>query len=105
MCTSIALRTDRLPAPFALRRVHLVRRPNADVQFAQLLLGDRRGRLDKQVLSTLGLWKRNHIADLLDAGHQRDKAIEAEGDAAMRWRAVLQRLEQETEFALLVLRA
>ena len=41
--------------------------------------------------------KGDHVADRLGARHQRDDAVEAEGDAAVRRRAVLQRVEQEAE--------
>jgi hypothetical protein len=36
-------------------------------------------------------------------GHQRDQAVQAEGQAAVRRRAVLQRVEQEAELGLRVL--
>ena len=38
--------------------------PHADVQVAQLLLGDGRRRVDQQVLAALRLGERDHVADL-----------------------------------------
>src|SRR5205809_3999272 len=74
-----------------------------DVQVAQLLLSHRRRRLDQQILCALRLRESDHVADLLDAGHQRDEPVEAEGDAAVRRRAVLQRFEQKAELLPLLL--
>lgn len=39
---------------------------------------------------------------LIDAGHPRDHAIDAERNAALRGCAVLQRVEQEAEFLALI---
>jgi hypothetical protein len=38
---------------------------------------------------------------MLGLGHQRHQAVQAEGQAAVRRRAVLQRVEQEAELDLL----
>ena len=46
-------------------------------------------------------WEGDHVADRLGAGHQHDQAVQAEGQAAVRRRAVLQRVEQEAELAWL----
>jgi hypothetical protein len=70
------------------------------VQLAQLLLVHRRRRLGQQALGALGLGEGDHVADRLGAGHQRDDAVQAEGQAAVRRRAVLQRVEQEAELGL-----
>ena len=75
------------------------------MQFAQLLLTDSRRSADQQVLPALRLGESDDVANLIDASHQRHHAIDAEGDAAMRRRAVLQRVEQEAEFLLLILLA
>src|SRR5258707_414871 len=72
-------------------------RARADMQLAQLLLFDRRRSMGEQVLRALRLGKGDHVADRLGAGHHGDDAIETEGDASVRRRAVLQRLEQESE--------
>ena len=69
----------------------------ADVQLAQLLLVDRARRVGEQVLGALRLRERDHVAQRLGPGHQHDEAVEADGDAAVRRRAVLQRVEQEAE--------
>src|SRR5258706_11183386 len=79
-------------------------RANADMQLAQLLLVDRRRSMGEQVLRALRLGKGDHVADRLGAGHHGDDAIETEGDASVRRRAVLQRLEQESELLLGFLR-
>src|SRR5712675_2259657 len=78
----------------------ILRRAKADMRLAQLLLVDRRRSVREQVLRALGLGKGDHVADGFRAGHHRDDAIEAEGDASVRRRAVLQRLEQESELLL-----
>src|SRR3982074_3518724 len=73
------------------------------MQFAQLLLTDRRRSADKQVLPALRLGEGDDVANLIDASHQRHHAVDAEGDAAMRRRAVFQRVEQAAELLLLSL--
>jgi hypothetical protein len=75
----------------------------ADVQFAQLLLVDAARRVGQQALGALGLGEGDHVADRLGAGHHGDDAVEAEGQAAVRRRAVLERVEQEAELGLLLL--
>ena len=62
-------------------------------------------RVDEQVLAALRLRERDHVADRFGAAHQRRDAVEAERDAAVRRRAVGERVEQEAELAPLVLRA
>src|SRR5258706_2299984 len=80
----------------------LFRFSQRDVQLAQLALGDRRRRAGDEVLAALRLRECDHVADRIGADHQRHQPVEAEGDAAMGRRAVLQRLQQEAEFGLLV---
>jgi hypothetical protein len=58
------------------------------------------GRVGQQALRALRLREGDDVADRLGAGHQRDDAVQAEGDAAVRRRAVLQRVEQEAELDL-----
>src|SRR5258708_1423542 len=77
-----------------------LRLAQADVQLAQLLLVHRRRRVREQVLRALGFWKGDDVADRFGAGHHRDDAVEAERDAAVRRRAVLERVQQEAEFLL-----
>src|SRR5881409_279877 len=71
-----------------------------NVQLAQLLLVHRRRSMREQILRALGLGKGDDVADRLAAGHHRDDAVQAEGDAAVRRCAVLQRFEQEPELVL-----
>src|SRR5438067_2193802 len=71
--------------PSGRRRV-----PQADVQFAQLLLVHRAGRLRQQVLRALRLRKSDHVAQAFGTRHQHDETVQADGDAAVRRRAVLQ---------------
>src|SRR6267143_2483472 len=77
-----------------------LRLAQANVQLAQLLLVHRRRSMREQVLRALGLGKGDDVADRLAARHHGDDAIEAEGDAPVRRRAVLERLQQEPEFLL-----
>ena len=77
-----------------------VRRAHLDVQVAQLLLGrPALGASTSRSWPRCVFGKRDHVADRLDAGHHRDHAVEAERDAAVRRRAVRQRVEQEAELA------
>src|SRR5258708_1997466 len=91
---------------FAASLIHLafmrsaLRLAQANVQLAQLLLVHRRRSMREQILRALGLGKGDDVADRLAAGHHRDDAVQAEGDAPVRRRAVLQRLEQKAEFLL-----
>src|SRR5262245_42007472 len=77
--------------------------PQTDVQLAQLLLGRRRRRAGEQVLPALRLGESDNIPDGVDAGHQRHEAVEAERDAAVRRRSVLERVEEEAELGALLL--
>src|ERR1700752_3201064 len=72
----------------------------AHVQLTQLLVIDRARRMREQVLRALGLGEGDHVADRIGLGHQRHQAIQAEGQAAMRRGAVLERVEQEAELGL-----
>src|SRR5690606_39690554 len=86
-----------LPPPPAIA---LFLRPYLDVHFRQLRVADRRRRAGHQALRRSGLRECDHVADRLGAGHQRGDAVDAEGDATVRGRAIAQRLEQEAEFRL-----
>src|SRR5216683_1228348 len=77
-----------------------LRLAQANVQLAQLLLVHRRRSMREQVLRALRLGEGDHLADGFGARHHGDDAIEAEGDASVRRRAVLERLQQEPEFLL-----
>src|SRR5664279_4060530 len=67
-----------------------LRAAQADVQLAQLLLVDRTGRVGEEVLRALRLREGDHVAQRLCVDEQHDEAVEADGDAAVRRRAVLQ---------------
>src|SRR5258708_15438126 len=69
--------------------------PQAQVQLAQLLLGDRGRGAGEEVLAALGLRERDDIADRVGARHESHHAVEAERDAAVRRRAVLQGVQEE----------
>src|SRR5438874_1248168 len=77
---------------------------HANVQLAQLLLADRRRRVDEQILAALRFGKCDDVANRIGAAHQRNGAIEPERDAAMRWSAVLERIQQKAEFPPLIFR-
>ena len=64
---------------------------------SQLLRVDRRRRVGHQVHGGRRLRERDHLADRALARQDRDDAVEAERDAAVRRRAVLERLEEEAE--------
>src|SRR5262245_41800473 len=76
-----------------------------DVQLAQLRLVDPARCSGQQVLRALRLRECDHVANRIRLGHHRDDAVEPERDAAMRRRAVLQRIEQEAELGLRLLGA
>ncbi|KAG1241167.1 hypothetical protein G6F68_016956 [Rhizopus microsporus] len=67
------------------------------MQFFQLLLVHFRRCIGQQILRALRLREGDHVADRFGAGHHRDDAVQAEGDAAVRRRAVLQRIQQVAE--------
>src|SRR6058998_452253 len=77
-----------------------LRLAQANVQLAQLLLVHRRRSMREQVLRALRLGKGDDVADGVRSRHHRDDAVEAERDAAVRRRAVLERVQQEAEFLL-----
>ncbi len=74
------------------------------MQLAQLLLVHWRGGLGQQALGTLGLGEGDHVADRLGSGHQRDEAVQAEGQTTVWRRAVLQGVEQVAKLGLRVFR-
>src|SRR5712671_1202298 len=78
----------------------ILRLAQADVQLAQLFLVHGRRRMREQVLRALRLGEGDDVADGFGAGHHGDDPVQAEGDAAVRRRAVLQRLEQKSELLL-----
>ena len=57
----------------------------------------RRRRLEHRVAARLGLGERHDLADVRLAGEERRPAIDAEGDPAVRRRAVLEGVEDGAE--------
>src|SRR5258708_20358242 len=82
-----------------------LRLAQADVQLAQLILVHGRRSVREQVLRALRLGEGDDVADGFGAGHHGDDAVQSEGDAAVRRRAVLQRLQEEAAFLLRLLGA
>src|SRR5438552_8898707 len=74
-----------------------LRLAQANVQLAQLHLVHRRRSMREQVLRALRLGESDHVADGFGARHHGDDAIEAEGDASVRRRAVLRSEEHTSE--------
>src|SRR4051794_10075567 len=73
------------------------------MKLAQLFRVDRRRRPSHEVDRVRGLWERDHLADRGLAGENRDDTVEAERDAAVRRRPVLERLQEEAEPQLRIL--
>src|SRR5262249_27813919 len=68
-----------------------------DAGFAALGGGDGGGGAREGVETGGRLGEGDHVADAGRAGQQHDHPVPAEGDAAVRRRAVLERVEQEAE--------
>ena len=60
------------------------------------------GRVGQRVGAGLRLRERDHLADVLLAGEDRDEAVDADGEARVRRRAEAERVEQEPEALLRV---
>ncbi len=75
-------------------------RQHADAEQVELRLGDRQGRVRHRVGAGLGLRERDHLADVLLAGEDRDQAVDPDGESAVRRRAEFERVEEETELAI-----
>ena len=61
------------------------------------LSGTGDGRVGHQVAGLLRLGEGDHVADVVLARQQHDDAVDAGRDAAVRRRAVLERLQQVAE--------
>jgi integrase len=70
---------------------------HANVQLLQLLLAHRRRRFGHQVDRLRRLREGNYFAQVSRARQQHHDAIQAQRNAAMRRRAVLERVEEESE--------
>ena len=93
--------TDAAGWRFELQ-VFLPHHPNP--QLLQLTLADRRGRVHHQVNCLRGLGEGNHLSQAFRAGQNHHDAVESQRNSAVRRRAVLQRLQEEAEARLLLLR-
>src|SRR5712692_5617959 len=102
-CATTATRATATVSQDVTPALRLRRVPQPDMQLAQLLFADRGRRAGQQVLAALRLGESDDVPDRFGARHQGHHAVEAEGDAAVRRRAVLQRIEQEAELRALVL--
>src|SRR5690554_6378377 len=69
----------------------------ANMQFAQLRFVHGAGGVGEQTLCPLGYREGDDIANRFGTRCQRDNAIQAEGQATMRGRAIPQGVEQEAE--------
>src|SRR5690606_41035355 len=69
-------------------------------QLIELLRLDRGGCLEHDVDAALVLRESDDVADALLAGEDHDRAVDAEGDTAVRRRAVLARGENRAEAPL-----
>src|SRR5450759_2351401 len=85
------------------RGLHLL--AQTDVQVAQLSFIHGTGRLGQQTLRALRLGEGDHVADGFRTGHHGHDTVQPERQATMRWRAVLQCIEQETKLELRFFRA
>src|SRR5262249_42349182 len=68
-----------------------------DPQLRQLRLADGCRRVHHQVDGLGGLGERDDLAQALGAGQEHGNAVQAQSDASMWRRAVLQRLQEEAE--------
>ena len=66
-------------------------------QFVERAVRDRRGSLAHQVGAFGGLREGDDVADRRLACQDHNEAVETQRDAAVRRRAVLERLQEETE--------
>src|SRR5690606_27186261 len=82
----------------------LARGLRVDARLLALLRRDRCGRTRERVVAAARLGEGDGLADRLRARKERDDPIPAERDPAMRGRTVLERVEQEPEPLLRLLR-
>ena len=70
---------------------------HADVQLLQLLVVDGGGCVGHEVDGFGGFGEGDDFAEAGRAGEKHHDPVEAEGDAAMRGRALFKRVEEEAE--------
>ncbi len=80
-------------------RARRVGQRDAQAQLVELRRLDARC-VHQQVLTALRLRERDHVAQALGAGEQHRDAVEAEGEAAVRRRAGVERVQHEAEARL-----
>src|SRR5881398_3169634 len=73
---------------------------DVDPGLLALLLGDGRRCAGQRVAAAGRLLEGHHLADRVRPDECRSEPVETEGNPAVRWRSVAERLEQEAEFAL-----
>ncbi|KPY82236.1 Uncharacterized protein ALO44_05673 [Pseudomonas syringae pv. tagetis] len=73
-----------------------------DVQLSQRLGIDNARRLGHDIGSALGFRESDYFTDRLRSGHQHDQTVKAERQTTVRRCTVLQSIEQEAEFFLLL---
>src|SRR6185369_2255513 len=80
----------------------LLRLLDADAELLELGVGYGRWSVGHEVSGGGGLREGNHFAEAGRTGQQHDDTVESEGYAAVRWRAVAKRFEEESEATLLL---
>src|SRR5262245_17204657 len=83
----------------------LRRREECEAEVLELPGVDRCRRVRQRIRTGLRLRERDHLADVLLAGEQRDETIHANRETCVRRRAVTERIEQEAEAFLRVFRS
>ena len=74
-----------------------------NLQFIQLLLGNRRGRAAHHIAASVVLREGNEVADAVGATEKRAETVEAEGQTSVRRCSVLEGTHQEAELLLSLL--
>src|ERR1700737_1294273 len=88
------------PDPQSVRGLGPGRLDDVDAELQQLRPIDRRRRARHQVLRLLGLGESYDLANSVLPAEEGGDAIEARSDAAVWWRAVAQRFEEEAKTRL-----
>src|SRR4051812_18796672 len=77
-----------------------VRLPQPDMQFTQLRFINRIRRMRQQTLGALRFGERDNVAYRFSTCHHCNDTVEPERNTAVRGRAILQRLQEKSEFRL-----
>src|ERR1700729_956313 len=89
-----------MPRPIsasAIRNFRLVPHYGLQMQLLHLLFADRSRRIHHQIDRLRGLRESNHLAQALRSSQNHHNPIQPEGNSAMRWRAILQSIQEEPE--------